>query len=374
MSEKNDDVHLEEFDIEIPKSNLEYSTSHLNYNNQFTPEKLFSIISDVAFEECVQEWCYGYLREKYNKIRRCGGRGDLGRDVICYKNYGVDYEKIEWVNYQCKYYSSPLTPSIIWVEIGKMIYYSFLGKYKMPIEYYFVSPNGVNNDLHDLLANSKKLKSELIKNWERNCEKKITAKQSIKLDEKLMHYIDTIDFSIFQELDPFEFIQQYRETPYFPFRFGGGLRKKRPEPIKPPSVINKEEQIYIQKLFDCYSDYKKDKLTSEADLLNDSRLHQHFIRQREYFYEAESLLRFERDAFPPDTLAFEDLKKQIYDCVIDLVHDDYDTAFNRLKTVTTEVKKYNLRRENPLSDLVGPGDKHGICHHLVNENNFEWVY
>ncbi|MFF2179451.1 hypothetical protein ACFVT8_23810 [Lysinibacillus sp. NPDC058147] len=163
------------------------------------PEDRLRQFSDVEYEQCVKEWATTFLEEKYELVRRCGGSGDLGRDVICYTNI----EEGKWVNYQCKHYASALVPSDIWVEIGKICYYSFEGRYSFPEAYYFVAPKGVNNTLHGLLIdNPDKLKDEFIENWDKNCRTKITSTKNIELDEGLKSFIEAKDFRIFNYLDP----------------------------------------------------------------------------------------------------------------------------------------------------------------------------
>lgn len=54
------------------------------------------LFSDRQWEEFVLEWADS-LREIYCRVERCGGAGDMGRDVIamCKKDDSV------WDNYQC---------------------------------------------------------------------------------------------------------------------------------------------------------------------------------------------------------------------------------------------------------------------------------
>lgn len=63
-------------------------------------------------------------QKKYLTVRRFGGSGDLGVDISGFcSDKGFNGE---WDNYQCKRYDHPLRPSDIWVEIGKIIYYSYI--------------------------------------------------------------------------------------------------------------------------------------------------------------------------------------------------------------------------------------------------------
>ncbi len=81
---------------------------------QLIPEiDRIKILSDLQWEEFVLEWADS-LREQYGRVDRCGGAGDMGRDIvaICKDGGGT------WDNYQCKHYKDPLTPTDIWIELG----------------------------------------------------------------------------------------------------------------------------------------------------------------------------------------------------------------------------------------------------------------
>lgn len=68
-------------------------------------------------------------QNEYVAARRFGGSGDLGIDIAGFCS-DKGFEAV-WDNYQCKRYGHPLRPGDIWVEIGKIIYYSYLGKYTL---------------------------------------------------------------------------------------------------------------------------------------------------------------------------------------------------------------------------------------------------
>ena len=168
-----------------------------------------------------------YWKKQYQKVVRCGGGGDLGRDVIAYT------PNEEWENFQCKYYAKPLTLDEAIREVGKLIYHSYKGEYSVPIKYYFVSPKGVQTQLLNHLMDSQKLKDELIKRWDKQCRTKITKKHKIELDKHLLLYIDnSIDFKIFDHIPPLDIIDLHKQTPYHVVRFGESTRKR------PKSVTN----------------------------------------------------------------------------------------------------------------------------------------
>lgn len=81
---------------------------------------------------------------------------------------------------------------------------------------------------------------------------------------------------------------------------------------------------------------------------------------------------FERDTLPDGTSAFEKLKDSVYMGVIDTVESDFSSGFTRVKEVTKTARSLQLSG-NPLTSVVEDDDKHGICHHLANDNKITWV-
>ena len=118
---------------------------------RFNKNQLLKLCSPEEYELIIKSYVKDILSEKYSKVVRLGGSGDKGRDVVAYVNDEV------WDNYQCKHYKDPLTPYDIWVEIGKLCYYTHIGDFTVPRKYYFVSPCGVGTKLWDLLKNKKNL-------------------------------------------------------------------------------------------------------------------------------------------------------------------------------------------------------------------------
>src|SRR5437899_9042667 len=83
------------------------------------------LMSDKQWETFVLEWAYS-LKTKYATVELCGGAGDLGRDVIGIVVVG---QADPWDNFQCKHYDHALQPNDIWLELGKLCYYSAIGEY-----------------------------------------------------------------------------------------------------------------------------------------------------------------------------------------------------------------------------------------------------
>ncbi|MEH7131225.1 ABC-three component system protein, partial [Neobacillus drentensis] len=357
-------------DIVEPKIKIKLSNTDLLLGKAIEPIKRLQVISDKDFEDLVREWTCGYLKNKYVKVRRCGAAGDMGRDVIAFTHY-EKRKNLVWDNYQCKHYNSPLSPSKIWIELGKLCYYTFKEEYSVPRKYYFVTPKGISTKLSNLIDTPHKLKQQLISEWNEKCRSKITAGKTIELVGDFLSYVESFDFSIIDDIDPQELIEQHSETKYFYYRFGG-IHKTRPEPVNPPENITVSELPYVKKLLDAYSDNSKSVIKDIKELLAHSKYYGHFNRQRKCFYSAESLMKFERDTLPPGVNAFEDLKEEVYDGVIDIVESEHKDGFQRVKEVCKVARNLNMP-SYPLYNSVKGNDLSGLCHHLANEDKISWV-
>ena len=91
------------------------------------PHKIISLYDADEWEVFVEEWVF-IKKTKYFSIERCGGAGDLGRDVIAWPDVN---DLSIWDNYQCKHYDHPLRPAEVWVEFGKLVFYSYQGKIEL---------------------------------------------------------------------------------------------------------------------------------------------------------------------------------------------------------------------------------------------------
>lgn len=61
------------------------------------------IMDEDSLEQFTLEWLFGCRKMKYSSIKRIGGAGDKGRDVVGYYSDGaVNY-------YQCKHYNTGLS-------------------------------------------------------------------------------------------------------------------------------------------------------------------------------------------------------------------------------------------------------------------------
>ena len=264
------------------------------------------------WEEFVEEWTTT-LEGSYAKVRRFGGAGDCGIDVAGFCTPD-DFGGI-WDNYQCKRYGHPLRPSDIWVEIGKIIYYSYVGEFSVPRAHYFVASSGVGTALEKLLNKPEELKANFQSNWNNHCKKTLTATKIIERVGDFLAYVELFDFSIFSSRSHIELIDAHSHTAYHSVRFGGGLRA-RPKPDTPPVQPAANESRYIRQLLDAYGDHLYIAVQNPVVLKAYQSLQNDFLRQRERFYHAESLRNFARDTVPEGT--FDELQDEVFHGVIDV--------------------------------------------------------
>lgn len=258
--------------------------------------------------------------------------------------------------------------SDIYVELGKVLWFSFSGEYEAPRSYTFIASCGIGTKLNNLLMNPAKLKQELIVNWEKHCRKEITSTQEIPLEGAFLAYVNAFDFTVFQGKQPLALIDEHKESPYHLARFGGGF-PERPMTPCPPTAIGAHETKYVEQLYLAYTDHLKKPVTSTADL-GKPTMREHFWRQREAFYQAESLRVFVRDKVEPGT--FERLQDEIYAGVIDTHDDDYDDGYKRVVAVTKAAQDMTITA-NPIAPIAQTQDRRGICHQLANDEKLKWT-
>jgi hypothetical protein len=225
----------------------------------------------------------------------------------------------------------------------------------------------VGPKLHDLLRRPDVLRAELLANWDAYCSRNIIEGEDIPLTGDLRAYVDAFDFSIVWFLAQNDILAQHQRTRYWSRRF------KVESPIRPPAGptpldVQPEEIPYTARLLEAYSDRLKRSVTRPEDLAIEPNLLKHFRRSRGYFYSAEALKRFSRDYFPG---GFDVISDNIYDGVVDVVEQAHPDGYECVLEVTKIAAVLAL----PVSDLaphVNPGDKKGVCHHLVNDGKLSW--
>jgi hypothetical protein len=354
-------------DIKEPASPVvEVTAAEVTLGPVIPPQQQLLLYSAGQWEDFVQEWAHYCLKKRYAQVQRFSGSGDLGIDVVGFTDdkhlLGV------WDNYQCKHYDHPLTPSDVWVEFGKVIWYSFKSEYRVPRHYYFVSPRGAGTKLNRLLANAPKLQTELIESWDKNIRHAILGTQEVPLDTALLAYVKAFDWAIFEAKTALQLVEDHRATPVHAARFGGGL-PSRPVSDKPPAIVAPAESKYVTELLGAYAEYTGAQVP-DPSALSSQKLKDHFHRQREAFYQAESLRVFARDTVPVGT--FESLQQDIFDGVIDIHDAAHPHGFARVCAVTKAARDVQITA-NALITCTKPKDRDGICQQLVNEERLRWT-
>lgn len=328
------------------------------------PIERIRIFSAGQWEDFVLEWADS-LRDQYGTVERCGGAGDMGRDIIAFDKSSPTI----WDNYQCKHYKAGLAPGDIWVELGKLVYYTYINEYTYPRKYTFVAPQGAGTKLSNLLRKSDKLKELLIDNWDKHCKVGITSTALVELDAALRAYLAALDFSIFEAVPPLRIIDQHAKTRWYATRFGGGL-PARPKVAAPPVTVAAHEVTYVRSLLDAYGDHLKCTLPTVADLGTHEDVREHFNDARLEFYSAEALRAFSRDTLPPG--AFEELQDQLHGGIKDEMRGMHPNGYRRVLSVVKTAKLLPIT-DHALKDRLSTHDRGGICHQLANDGKVKWV-
>ena len=341
------------------------SAEHVNTGIPIPKAIRVRTFSAAEWESFTEEWASSLRGLLYTRVSRYAGAGDKGVDVAGF--FIDDCGEDVWDNYQCKHYAQPLVPSDIWVEIGKIVYYSYKQEYTPPRKYYFVAPYGIGTKLLKLLENSANLKEEARKQWGKSCQDKITETATIRLEGDLLNWFEDFDFSIFSTKSVVELIEGHAKTPFHSVRFGGGL-PHRPEPSSPPKEPDVVESRYIQQLFSAYSDNIRTDVRCVSEL--SPSLNSDFLRQRERFYHAESLRNFARDTVPEGT--FEKLQEEVFHGVIDTCNSSHQDGLARMRATLSQAAHIPTV-SNPLGSVVQTQDRQGICHQLANADKLLWI-
>lgn len=353
--------------IDPPKATTMLSEGQLRSGPPIDPITRVLVYDAAEWEKFVEEWVSHCLKPKYTKVLRFSGAGDKGIDIAGFADAGLLAGV--WDNYQCKHYNTTIPPSVAWPDIGKILWYSFTGAYKPPRAYYFIAPRGTGTTLTQLLSNAPSLKQRVKEVWDKNIKDAITDTQPVALDGAFATFVDEFDFSIFKPISIREVIEQHRTSPYFIPRFGGGL-PPRPTPSGPPDEIDVSESGYVSKLLDAYADHTKEGVPDVETLKKWKPLSEHFSRQRECFYHAESFRVFVRDKVEPGT--FEGLQEEVYQGVVDTCGETHADGLACVNAVMQVAQTISLDA-HPLGPSAYVRDRRGICHQLANEDKLKWT-
>jgi hypothetical protein len=359
-------IENSDFKVMVPKELLHAaSADHVQAGLPIPKAARVQIFSPDEWEGFTEEWASSLT--DYAIVRRFAGSGDMGLDVAGFTN--VEGFSAPWDNYQCKRYDHALRPADIHVEIGKIIYYSWLREYTVPRRHYFAASKDVGTTAAKLLLDPAKLKESVRQAWEKQCRHHITTTVDVTLTGDLLAYFDKFDFSIFGSKTVLELIAQHATTRYHSIRFGGGL-PMRPSPHVPPTEPATHETRYVRQLLDAYGEHLGEDVPDLAALELQLPLQKDFSRQRERFYSAEALRNFSRDTVPEGT--FDALQEEIFQGVVDICEGPHSTGLERMRATVSQAAQV-ASTSNPLAPATRTQDRQGICHQLANEDRLNWV-
>jgi hypothetical protein len=146
-----------------------------------------------------------------------------------------------------------------------------------------------------------------------------------------------------------------------------------------PDADTPHEQVYIVALYDAYDDATPDgKTPPSEDITKHPKFEKDLRNRRIEYFAAEAVRRGTRENFrnsDPDNL-FADLMHQTHSGVSDVHAMDYEHGYGRLLAVMNHAGNLNLDNTilGSIPTWVGPSQKKGICHILVNEGEIKgWV-
>jgi len=348
---------------------MEYhaTSNRISKGNYIIPIQRVRLFSSDDWEMFIEEWL-DIKKADYFNIKKSGGAGDKGIDIAAYNEDPQKAFNYKWDCYQCKHYSNALTPTDVYVEFGKIIYYSYKKEYPVPQKYYFISPHGCGTSLFKLLENPENLQKKIFENWDAYCRLKITAEQEIILEGDFLVYFQNFDFTIFNTVQCKVIIEEHKKHQNHLFRFGGDLQD-RPKLIAKDisNEIKSTELTYVNNLLKTYNSDSNNAYSSIDEL--DGKYKSHFINAREAFHWAEQLRVLYRDSLPVNT--FEDFQQEIYDGVINTCTNQFNNSFEKVKKVE-DMASGIVISSNPLKDVCVVKDKKGVCHQLSNDGRLHW--
>ncbi|HAS3626200.1 restriction endonuclease [Vibrio cholerae] len=353
-------MEVHELEIEdVDLSALQLTAINFQTGTPVSPLDRMRIMDDGTWEDFTLE-LVSYWKTQYDKVVRCGGGGDLGRDIIAYSGD-------EWENFQCKHYGKKLSVADAILEIGKVLFYSYRGDYSWPRKFYFVSPEGNSNDLMKMLRSPENIKKELLERWDTTCKKKITKTQEVPLESEFKDYVLNTDFEIFDDIPPMMLLDLHSKTRFYDFRFGHTTRV-RPRVPKAPTTVEAHEKLYLHELLDAFSEVSG-KQINLSNVTDDFDYNSEFRSARNNYFSADALEKFSRDWLPN---GFEDLKDECYEAISPTFRQKHSDGYEKYLKTSEAAVNINYT-SHPLVHYIKTQDKKGLCHHLVNDQIIRWV-
>lgn len=150
----------------------------------------------------------------------------------------------------------------------------------------------------------------------------------------------------------------------------------KPKEITPPIEVEKHEMRYVQELYRVYQELTGEEYLQPEDLDSRPKFRRNFDQQRKDYYKAETIHRELRDTLCLDeSEGFDILKDEVFDGVITTSDKEYVTGYDRMIAVIEHATVVQLSKnlQDRMLDWIGPGEKKGICHMLVNDKRLKWI-
>lgn len=152
------------------------------------------------------------------------------------------------------------------------------------------------------------------------------------------------------------------------------VRRKKPK-AKVPKRVQQPEIKYVMQLYAAYSEATGKPITKASDL-DAVDYREDFEHHRKNYYMAELVCRETRDSVRPDEASpIEELKDEIEEGVYETRRKPYDDALQKVDAVMEQASKVPISSwvDDATFRWIGPAEKKGVCHILVNDERFKWV-
>lgn len=326
--------------------------------------RLILALDDQQLERFVRDWV-DLKKDEFVEVRRYGGTGDLGRDVV-----GFVTDKRHdgpWHNYQCKQYlrrQLPYAEGLI--ELAKTFFHADENGFTLPERYVFVAPHGLNRRLEVLFDKPDHLRQTLLSSWDGTCAKQIVAQKTVPLTPQLRAKIDAYNFGSVTRVDVGDMLASPRIQLVLHRHFGAD---PGPAPRgSAPATIDPTEIPYISQLVEAYGERSGNGTLSPEDALEDAAHGPHLRVQRERFYDADFFMRYYRDNTAPDVLPT--LESDIENGIFDVHHRLHNDTLERINAVMAQAAAVEL--SGPLRPHARVSVKQGVCHRFANDGRLRW--
>jgi hypothetical protein len=334
------------------------------------PLQRLAQFSAADFERFTLEWASDYLATNLpgiHEVQQRGGAGDKGRDVVVWFDQpGVSPRR--WALYQCKHYATRLGPATAAAEIGKLLFYTLRSDFRPPVEYWFVTHEGVTSTLQDLLDSPEQLRTFVRNGWDKHCADKI-VKEPVPMSPEMLAHIEAFDFAIFQAKQPLDLINEHAKTRYHLTVFGAPLIE-RPLPKTPPSAVKPAETGYVNQLYEVIAQAIGAPVSCFGDFSHLDTHKRLYDRGRVTFYCAEGLKELARDQMA-DAAFFETLLNEFANGLYHCYSAPAASGLHRLRATVLAAQALQLGG-HCLAPHVLANDREGMCHHLANEEMLRW--